>query len=443
MKRQEAHNENGGITSILDLPEHVLRNIFRHVSIEELFTTVRNVNPNIKKYIDDYLPLVGVFLLIRGKGLTTRSIHIFKPKGSNFVTISAIVQPFSVSDLSAYMRVEEENLDMFPVAFPSTEIQGALLFGLYSRSYISASENHIAEHSIAVDLYVFDVEMSHWKLLKTRDAKLNGRVMLCSAISDSTLLTFLRTSRKGKGYQTKLISISMDTVPNSFFRLFTGNDPRSIKMPEELHQLSEFSMLNLTNNSILLIGGSYFNDMAPSGENLFLNREIWHGTLVDGNSKIVWNAIDIGGSCMGHRPICFKLKDNVYITGERTHCTSGIPEFPGFPWKRFSPGLRCPSCIDIGNNFDRYDCKEKKLYLNAYSMPYALSKMYHPVKIATDKNETFAVLVLNNKPSCEERMSNGEKESCEEIMLIFTEEDGFVEVECFQALFQGTPVLLR
>ena len=194
MKRQEAHNENGGITSILDLPEHVLRNIFRHVSIEELFTTVRNVNPNIKKYVDDYLPLVGVFLLIKGKGLTTRSIHIFKPKGSNFVTISAIVQPFSVSDLSAYMRVEEENLDMFPVAFPSTEIQGALLFGLYSRSYISASENHIAEHSIAVDLYVFDVEMSHWKLLKTRDAKLNGRVMLCSAISDSTLLTFLRTS---------------------------------------------------------------------------------------------------------------------------------------------------------------------------------------------------------------------------------------------------------
>ena len=74
----------------------------------------------------------------------------------------------------------------------------------------------------------------------------------------------------------------------------------------------------------------------------------------------------------------------------------------------------------------------KKAVFESYSMPYALSKMYHPVKIATDKNETFAVLVFNNKPSWEERMNNGKKESCEEIMLIFTEEDGFVEVEDYK-----------
>ena len=78
----------------------------------------------------------------------------------------------------------------------------------------------------------------------------------------------------------------------------------------------------------------------------------------------------------------------------------------------------------------------KKAVFESYSMPYALSKMYHPVKIATDKNETFAVLVFNNKPSCEERMNNGKKESCEEIMLIFTEEDGFVEAEDYKHLLE-------
>ena len=52
MKRQE---KNGILTSILDLPEQVLRQIFRHISIQELFTTLRNVDPNVRKYVDDYL----------------------------------------------------------------------------------------------------------------------------------------------------------------------------------------------------------------------------------------------------------------------------------------------------------------------------------------------------------------------------------------------------
>ena len=53
-------------------------------------------------------------------------------------------------------------------------------------------------------------------------------------------------------------------------------------------------------------------------------------------------------------------------------------------------------------------------------MPYALSEMHHDVKIATDKNESFAVLVIKNKSS------RGE------IMLIFTEEDGFVEAKDYK-----------
>ena len=61
-------------------------------------------------------------------------------------------------------------------------------------------------------------------------------------------------------------------------------------------------------------------------------------------------------------------------------------------------------------------------------MPYAFSKMSHNVKIATDRDETFALLVFNNKSNWEEMMISGEIYSCEEIMLVFTEEDGFVDV---------------
>ena len=58
------------------------------------------------------------------------------------------------------------------------------------------------------------------------------------------------------------------------------------------------------------------------------------------------------------------------------------------------------------------------MYLNAYSMSGGLSNLYHPVQIATDKNETFAVLVFNSSF----RMDSEVK------MLMFTEECGFVQV---------------
>ena len=60
MKRQKALNKNEGTTSILDLPEQIFRNIFRCISIQELFTTVRNVRPKFREYVDDYLPHVFV-----------------------------------------------------------------------------------------------------------------------------------------------------------------------------------------------------------------------------------------------------------------------------------------------------------------------------------------------------------------------------------------------
>ena len=79
MEKQEALYKNGRVISILDLPEQIFRNIFRHISTHELFATVRKVDPNVRKYVADYLPLIGSFMLIKKQGFTTSLIHIFKP----------------------------------------------------------------------------------------------------------------------------------------------------------------------------------------------------------------------------------------------------------------------------------------------------------------------------------------------------------------------------
>ena len=65
MKTKKALNKDEGITSILDLPEQVFRKIFQHISTRELFSTVRKLNRDVKKYVEDYFSLQGVFVLIR------------------------------------------------------------------------------------------------------------------------------------------------------------------------------------------------------------------------------------------------------------------------------------------------------------------------------------------------------------------------------------------
>ena len=358
-------------------------------------------------------------MLIREQNGPTLIIRIFKREGNTFVTHLSVVQAFSILDYSPNTETENKKVDLFPFLALSTETQGPLVFGVHSRI---ASRSGVPFYNrqiggkIEVNIYNFDVIKCRWTLLKTIHANVNGQIITCSAISDSTLLMFLSTGNDEKVYRLELVCINiidMHTAPNSFLRAFMGYSSRRMDVPEELQRLKDFSLLNITNSCILLIGGKY-------GEiNNVLNRVIWQGTLTDGNTKIIWKAINIGGSCIGFYPICFKLKDNVYITGDRKHCTSDTRNNSGdfITWH-----MPCPSCIAISNTVDRYNYKEKKMYLNAYSIPDVLPKSF--LKIATDKNETFAVLVF--KRGHLRRLSREEK------MLIFTKKYGFVQVDDYK-----------
>ena len=387
MKTQKEHNNVKGITGIIDLPEQIFRKIFQHISTQELFFTIRKLNRDVKKYVEDYLSLQGVFVFIREQNMPTRVILIFKREGNKYVTHSWVAPSFPMLDHSSNINIENTKLHMFPLLTMSKGIQGPLLFGVHSRipyRYFRGVQGSMTER-VAVDLYGFEADKCCWKHLKTRYANINGQMIICSAINDSTLLMFQSTEKEGIGYSLKLISVCVDTVPNSYLNVFTGHGQRRMNIPEEVQQLSDFSFLTLSNDSIALIGGRYGYYSAPYGAPV-LNRVIWQGTLIDGNTKIEWDAIDIGGYCMGYNPICFKLQDNVYIiTGDRKHCASDNNRI----WHS-----SCVSCTHHNNTFDRYNYKEKKMYLNAYSMPDGFFNVYHPLQFATDKNEAFAVFLL-------------------------------------------------
>ena len=244
-----------------------------------------------RHYVDEYLHLQGVFVLITKQWVNnsmrnrTRLLYIIKREGTKFETSLSISKPFPMLDQRS---IQNRKSDLYPLLTPSNETQGSLIFEVHSSSYFT----HSSAAKLALDLYRFDVEKCNWKLLKRKYANIKSRVISCTPISDSTLLMFLSSRHEHKGYRLKLISINICTTPKSFLGVFTGDGQRRIKIPKEVEQLNGFSLVNLTNDSILLIGGRYFRGSRCSGPSE-PNRVIWQGTLADKNTKMEWDRIDL------------------------------------------------------------------------------------------------------------------------------------------------------
>ena len=176
MKTQEDLNKEDGIISILDLPEQIFRNIFRHINTHQLVSVVRRINLNMKQYVDEYLHLQGVFVLITKQWMNnnmrnkTRLLYIIKRAGTKFETSLSISKPFPMLD---QRPMQNRNTDLYPLLTPSNETQGSLIFEVHSSSYFT----HSSAAKVALDLYGFDVEKCNWKLLMRKYANIKSQVI--------------------------------------------------------------------------------------------------------------------------------------------------------------------------------------------------------------------------------------------------------------------------
>ena len=419
MKTMKKYNSNKDAIILAGLPEQVLRQIFRYIGTYELFHTVRKLNQRVKKLVDEYLCLQGIFMLIRGKN--NRYIYIFKREGKYFKTFSIRAPPFPISDPfprrfqgskedeggSTHFELSDNNYNHyynFSLTTSFTEIQEPCIFGLYWRTPFFRLTR------IELNLYKFEVESCRWKILKTRADQINNELVASFPISDSTILRFesIRDER------SRWVSLCMDKVSASSLKECQGYGENCLDIPDYIQRMKQFAIVNLTKTSIILIGGYYYNEVSEYPVTnisawLIRNKVFLQGTFEDDYRKITWDAIDIGGYWTSNKPICFKLKDNIYITGNRTHYCSSNPHH--------ASSLVCPYCVTAHKSCDKYDYKEKKIYLNMYSMPYALSADSF-LTIATDKDEHLAILLFTFEGK--------------EKMLIFTESDGFVDATDYQ-----------
>ena len=399
------NNADETMVDFFDLPEEVLRYIFRLISPKELCFNLRRVNQRIKKYVDDYLHCVGVFALNGEWTADTKLIYIFKKEENGLGVFASYTdpRPMPKCDYDSFSDFLYSNrllkIQLFPLQPSLTDINEPLLMGI---NFNAVPNQDLLFGNVAITLYRFDPAKYNWKLLKTKYTYCKGDVIACCPISDSTVLMFVE-SRIGF---LELISLSLEEASTSFLNAPPGCGQSRLDMPEELESIEQISFINISKKNIIVISSGSF----PG---------IIQGTISDNNRVIKWTSTQVEKMWMRNNPICFKLKDNIYIVGKsKNQCIHGHVFRSHY---RYNPqrNVRLSSCTNICDGCDKYNYKERKFYPNVHHIPYALNKNPY-VKIATDKDETFALLIFTFQ-------TYGRALQATEKRLMFTEKEGFVE----------------
>ena len=246
---------------------------------------------------------------------------------------------------------------------------------------------------MAITVYEFDLTRRLWKVLKTRYVSFSSNVAGIFPINECKILIHLERPLVDK---FQLIDLNDESCSIGYFKLQSVRNENILDVPKGIIGMDEedISFIRVSKTTIIVI--SYY---------VFLQ-----GTLTNDVRGIAWSSTYTGKMWIRTTPVCFKLKDNIYIAGRYRYCNN--------PRDR-TYNVTSSFCDKVCKGCDIYNYKTRKLYLNIHSLPYALCKS-SAVRVATNKNEDIAVLVLT--------VLGVEK------MLIFTHEEGFIEPKGYEKL---------
>ena len=126
------NQKNRSGVNFVDLPEQILRAIFRYICAKDLHCNLRPLTPNIKKHVDEYLQCQATFALIRDPTMPSRLIYIFKREGKYFETYSTPANPLIKWgwSRSTYVGSKLDGLRLHSLPATSTDVHKPLLLGI-------------------------------------------------------------------------------------------------------------------------------------------------------------------------------------------------------------------------------------------------------------------------------------------------------------------------
>jgi hypothetical protein len=126
------------------------------------------------------------------------------------------------------------------------------------------------------------------------------------------------------------------------------------------------------------------------------------------------NRDDINSCHLRVRPICFKLKNSIYIASSLVHGEYSDVEYLDSKFcKDYTTYCKNHEEYKAHSTCDRYDIIEKKYYSTNYCYPFGKYPIHlcGSQRVVTNKQETLAVIIIRNLSGTQ--------------LMVFTEEAGF------------------
>ena len=388
------HNLN-----LLDLPECILRKIFKSLGDETVYFTMSNTCQKIRKYAKDYVELKGRFLDNASHGNLTHiyTIYILKRYDEVF-TIQC--------KLLAWLDGELGTFDFGTVIDDKIIVGqcGSLVRNSYSNHRTSTENSNarkcypsfmgeVIKAPFESILYEFDPEQHTWTRFPANPIRChNPDNLVIPPFSTSCFGQFgssnllLLVCHYNNAYGMILLDLKINHTEGR--KQYKG-DYHFLKNIPEIQDciVSIVSMLSQT--EILIVGkyrqGTLRKFIEESSSNT-RKLMLWKGTLEENTKEIKWKSLEFDMDEDFNVSLCFRLKNILHI---------------------------------IGDNFCHiFDIVKERLYKKVRYFPYRTTEKG---RVFTDAEETFALILYHG-------IRDGRA-------LIFTEKRGF---EMFCINYEGS-----
>ena len=419
---------------LMRLPEETIREIFRYLSFETLYFYLRNVCKKMKCYVDNFIDLGGIFFLEgyrRGRIQHSEVIYIIQTKNKQF---KIFWRPVSFVPWSpVYFKNNKGEEHRCDDEWHYSVIDEKLVCCIHQR------------HRFLV--YQCNIQNGKWSRIAEKHTFFecldqNEPTKHCHPIvfpEDSTV--YDENSFYYLPIDYPFLRLKTESNINGTCEAMFCRFSMTLNLPNELAPLSNFSVLRVGPQDLIIVGGIkgiWREDMCPKASlrnDLSINRHVFQVELGNEGYNIKWKSKYLDDMPLRSRPLCFKLKNTLYIAG---HNPLNKPFYKQL--YRKEPQLFCSRC---DSRFitkakegctccDKLDLTSEKYYRKICTLPRPLRYISNP-KVTTNKKESMAIIHFYDAEDCQEKI------------WIFSEKDEQFEEHldpnskiCHRCKFEGT-----
>ena len=354
---------------------------------------MRKVCQKIKQYIDGHKKVLGMFISMATKPNMPCKLILLFERGDNIKS-------------ALYKCITTRPNNIYSIwRFPDRACRGPLDIPINNKAVICSyhSVDSVFCDKLKLDyykylgqymlnIYGYDFEKDKWKVVYPNCMYcIEENCQSTCPIADPELAHFYSDNSPHNTYlHIRYLNIRYSKELNLQTVKFCQYH---IDLPPDCQRLRDFTLVRVSPKKVLFVGGyrQYYH------RHMLLQGELCHN-----RNMIDWKVIDVGAIPIRIKPICFKLKNNVYIIGS------------SFVLPCFTNGAKFCN----RHTCDMYNLPEEKYYQNIYSLPISIYQGI--IKIAIDASETCALMLVHDTVSGKETV------------WTFTEAEGFQEISISQ-----------